>query len=134
MSKINHLRDCKINSLNQSFNRFSLADVDPAISNNNQQQPHFNVHQNNNTNNNNSSNLTSNCHSVANSNGNGSSGSSSSLIPGADLMKQPQHQMGSKSGVERMLEFGRDLFQMSQRLEKDQGPNEANQKMLEVSS
>ena len=40
--------------------------------------------------------------------------------------------MGSKSGVERMLEFGRDLFQMSQRLEKDQGPNEANQKMLEV--
>lgn len=106
--------------------------MDPAISNNNQQQPHFNVHQNNNTNNNNSSNLTSNCHSVANSNGNGSS--SSSLIPGADLMKQPQHQMGSKSGVERMLEFGRDLFQMSQRLEKDQGPNEANQKMLEVSS
>lgn len=104
--------------------------MDPAISNNNQQQPHFNVHQNNNnTNNNNSSNLTSNCHSVANSNGYGSS-----LIPGADLMKQPQHQMGSKSGVERMLEFGRDLFQMSQRLEKDQGPNEANQKMLEVSS
>lgn len=37
----------------------------------------------------------------------------------------------SKSGVERMLEFGRELFQMSQRLEKENGPNEANQKMLE---
>lgn len=31
-----------------------------------------------------------------------------------------------------MLEFGRELFQLSQRLEKDQGVNEANQKMLEV--
>lgn len=38
----------------------------------------------------------------------------------------------TKSGVERMLEFGRELFQLSQRLEKDQGVNEANQKMLEV--
>lgn len=37
----------------------------------------------------------------------------------------------SKSGVERMLEFGRDLFQMSQRLEKENGANETNQKMLE---
>lgn len=46
--------------------------------------------------------------------------------------QQQQHQMAMKSGVERMLEFGRDLFQMSQRLEKEQGPNEANQKMLEV--
>lgn len=88
--------------------------MDPANSNNNQQ--HFGVHQNNN---NHSSNLTSNCHGVNNGNG-------------TTLELQPQHQMGSKSGVERMLEFGRDLFQMSQRLEKDQGPNEANQKMLEV--
>lgn len=38
----------------------------------------------------------------------------------------------SKSGVERMLEFGRELFQMSQRLEKENGVNETNQKMLEV--
>ncbi|XP_059610165.1 ran-binding proteins 9/10 homolog isoform X1 [Phlebotomus argentipes] len=37
----------------------------------------------------------------------------------------------SKSGVERMLEFGRELSQMSQRLEKDNGPNEGNRKMLE---
>lgn len=39
----------------------------------------------------------------------------------------------SKSGVERMLEFGRELFQMSQRLEKENGANETNRKMLEVS-
>lgn len=38
----------------------------------------------------------------------------------------------SKSGVERMLEFGRELFQMSQRLEKENGANETNRKMLEV--
>lgn len=37
-----------------------------------------------------------------------------------------------KSGVERMLEFGRELFQLSQRLEIEQGPNETHQKMLEV--
>ncbi|KAJ6635769.1 Ran-binding protein 9 [Pseudolycoriella hygida] len=37
----------------------------------------------------------------------------------------------SKSGVERMLEFGRELFQLSQRLEQDSGINETNQKMLE---
>lgn len=36
-----------------------------------------------------------------------------------------------KSGIERMLDFGRDLFQMSQRLEKMHGVNEKNQKMLE---
>lgn len=40
----------------------------------------------------------------------------------------------SKSGVERMLEFGRELFQMSQRLEKENGANETNRKMLEVSN
>lgn len=33
-----------------------------------------------------------------------------------------------------MLEFGRELFQLSQRLEKEHGANEANQKMLEVLS
>ncbi|XP_055531855.1 ran-binding protein 9 isoform X1 [Wyeomyia smithii] len=37
----------------------------------------------------------------------------------------------ARSGVERMLAFGRELFQMSQRLEKEQGVNETNQKMLE---
>ncbi|XP_063699691.1 ran-binding protein 9 isoform X2 [Culicoides brevitarsis] len=37
----------------------------------------------------------------------------------------------NKSGVERMLEFGRELFQMSQRLEKENGVNETNQKTLE---
>lgn len=31
-----------------------------------------------------------------------------------------------------MLEFGRELFQMSQRLEKENGANETNRKMLEV--
>lgn len=41
--------------------------------------------------------------------------------------------LAARSGVERMLEFGRELFQMSQRLEKEQGVNETNQKMLEVS-
>lgn len=39
--------------------------------------------------------------------------------------------LAARSGVERMLEFGRELFQMSQRLEKEQGVNETNQKMLE---
>lgn len=38
----------------------------------------------------------------------------------------------SKSGVERMLEFGRELFQMGQRLEKENGANETNRRMLEV--
>lgn len=38
-----------------------------------------------------------------------------------------------KSGVERMLEFGRELFQMSQRLQTTNGTDESNQKMLEVS-
>lgn len=37
----------------------------------------------------------------------------------------------SKSGVERMLEFGKELYQMSQRLEKENGENETNRKMLE---
>lgn len=37
----------------------------------------------------------------------------------------------TKSGVERMLEFGRELFQMSQRLETENGTDESNQKMLE---
>lgn len=31
-----------------------------------------------------------------------------------------------------MLEFGRELFQISQRLEKENGANETNRKMLEV--
>lgn len=38
----------------------------------------------------------------------------------------------AKSGVERMLEFGRELFQMSQRLQTTNGTDESNQKMLEV--
>lgn len=32
-----------------------------------------------------------------------------------------------------MLEFGRELLQLSHRLEQDSGINETNQKMLEVS-
>lgn len=32
-----------------------------------------------------------------------------------------------------MLEFGRELSQMSQRLEKEHGTNETNRRMLEVS-
>lgn len=50
-----------------------------------------------------------------------------------DVDPMPNRKSG-KSGVERMLEFGRELFQLSQRLEKEHGANEANQKMLEVIS
>lgn len=96
-----------------------LSDVDPAISNSNQQ--HFSMHHN-------STNLTSNCHNNS-TNGNGNSASDSFVLGVAGNNGAE----ANKSGVERMLEFGRDLFQMSQRLEKEQGPNEANQKMLEVS-
>lgn len=50
-----------------------------------------------------------------------------------DVDPTPNRKSG-KSGVERMLEFGRELFQLSQRLEKEHGANEINQKMLEVIS
>lgn len=40
---------------------------------------------------------------------------------------------GSKSAVERMLEFGRGLYHMSQRLMQEQGKDENNKKMLQVS-
>lgn len=50
----------------------------------------------------------------------------------ADVDPVPSSKKSSKSGVERMLEFGRELFQLSQRLEIEQGTNETNQKMLEV--
>lgn len=57
------------------------------------------------------------------------------LLCSAEIdLEQPTSKRSTKSGVERMLEFGRELFQLSQRLEKDQGVNEANQKMLEVSN
>lgn len=39
---------------------------------------------------------------------------------------------GSKSAVERMLEFGRTLYNMSQRLMQEQGKDETNKKMLQV--
>lgn len=40
---------------------------------------------------------------------------------------------GSKPAVERMLEFGRELYNMSQRLRQEQGKSERNKKMLRVS-
>lgn len=40
----------------------------------------------------------------------------------------------SKPAVERILEFGRELYSMSQRLTVDKGSSETNQKMLEVST
>lgn len=49
-----------------------------------------------------------------------------------DIDETANKKASSKSGVERMLEFGRELFQLSQRLEQDSGINETNQKMLEV--
>lgn len=57
---------------------------------------------------------------------------SSQFFIHADVDPVPSSKKSSKSGVERMLEFGRELFQLSQRLEIEQGTNEANQKMLEV--
>lgn len=40
---------------------------------------------------------------------------------------------GSKPAIERMLEFGRELYNMSLHLRQEQGNNEANKKMLQVS-
>lgn len=55
-----------------------------------------------------------------------------SLDTDEDMEVDPvPNRKSSKSGVERMLEFGRELFQMSQRLEKENGANETNRKMLE---
>lgn len=51
--------------------------------------------------------------------------------PTADVDPVPNRK-SSKSGVERMLEFGKELYQMSQQLEKEKGENEVNRKMLEV--
>lgn len=48
-----------------------------------------------------------------------------------DVDPVPSRKTSSK-GVERMLEFGRELFQLGQRLEKENEANETNQKMLEV--
>lgn len=39
---------------------------------------------------------------------------------------------GSKPGIERMLEFGRELYNMSVRLGQEQGKDENNKKMLQV--
>lgn len=39
---------------------------------------------------------------------------------------------GSKPAVERMLEFGRELYNMSLHLRQEQGKNENNKKMLQV--
>lgn len=38
----------------------------------------------------------------------------------------------SKPAVEKILEFGRELYNMSQRLKLEQGKNEENKKMLQV--
>jgi len=51
---------------------------------------------------------------------------------------QPEHQTtkkvcgGSKPGVEKMLEFGRELFLLSKELRKELGRNETNKNMLKV--
>lgn len=39
---------------------------------------------------------------------------------------------GSKPAVERMLEFGRQLYNMSLHLRQEQGKDENNKKMLKV--
>uniref|UniRef100_A0A336LYB1 CSON004347 protein n=1 Tax=Culicoides sonorensis TaxID=179676 RepID=A0A336LYB1_CULSO len=66
---------------------------------------------------------------------NGSSNKTHNIIDGDEEMDVDGSPVciksTNKSGVERMLEFGRELFQMSQRLERENGINEANQKMLE---
>ena len=41
---------------------------------------------------------------------------------------------GSKPAVERMLEFGRDLYNMTLHLRQEQGKNENNKKMLQVNT
>jgi len=50
-----------------------------------------------------------------------------------DMEVDPPRQLcgGSKTAVERMLEFGRSLYLMSQRLMQEQGKNENNKKMLQ---
>lgn len=53
--------------------------------------------------------------------------------PSTEVDPVVPNRKSSKSGVERMLEFGRELFQMSQRLEKENGANDTNRRMLEVS-
>lgn len=51
---------------------------------------------------------------------------------------QPEYQTtkkvcgGSKPGVEKMLEFGRELFLLSKELRKELGRNETNKNMLKV--
>lgn len=40
----------------------------------------------------------------------------------------------SKPAVERILEFGRELYSMSQRLKLEHSAAESNEKMLEVST
>lgn len=55
------------------------------------------------------------------------------FVPITDIDETAIKKASSKSGVERMLEFGRELLQLSHRLEQVSGINETNQKMLEVS-
>lgn len=40
----------------------------------------------------------------------------------------------SKPAVERILEFGRELYSMNQRLKVEHSSSESNEKMLEVST
>lgn len=54
-----------------------------------------------------------------------------------DVDVQHSRKTGCGSGkptVERILEFGRELYNMSQRLKEEQGKNEINKKMLQVRS
>lgn len=52
------------------------------------------------------------------------------LIPDIDV---PCRKPCSKPAVERILEFGRELYSMSQRLNIDKRTSDKNGKMLEVS-
>lgn len=104
-----------------------MADVDPAISNNNSStNTHFNMI------NNQRSTSEMLYPSSDGSNHLGQPLNPSSLL--GETNSGSNKTTASKSGVYRILEFGRELFEMSQRLEKENGPNENNQRMLEVRS
>lgn len=86
-----------------------VADIDPPS--------------NNNTNNNNTN--------INSSNGDNINGSNN--ITANNLSSKKQLCGGSKPAVERMLEFGRELFLLSLQLRQELGKSETNKKMLQVS-
>ena len=92
--------------------RSSVTDIDP---------PSNNSANNNNINNN----------ASINSNGNNINGSNN--IATNNLSNKKQLCGGSKPAVERMLEFGRELFLLSVQLRQELGKSETNKKMLQVS-